>query len=95
MKKITLVALALIFLCASAAISIESASDSRGSALFKKHCSGCHRDAAKIKLNISIVKFMRDPIPPMPPFSIEKISDKDAQLIADFVKQQIYYAKNR
>jgi mono/diheme cytochrome c family protein len=94
MKKITLFMLALIFMCASVAVSVESSYESRGSVLFKKHCSGCHRDAAKIKLDVNIIEFLRDPIPPMPSFNNDKISDKDAQLIANFIKLQNYYAAN-
>jgi mono/diheme cytochrome c family protein len=95
MRKFTLIMLSLTLLCASAALSMESTNDSRGAVLYKKHCSGCHGDAAKIKLSVNIVKFMRDPVPPMPSFSVEKITENDAQLIADFVRQRTLYGQNK
>jgi mono/diheme cytochrome c family protein len=67
----------------------------RGPELFDKHCAGCHRDASKINLDEDIVDFIRFPNSPMPAFDASKISDKEARLIADYIKLQVYYASKR
>ena len=57
----------------------------QGEYLFKKHCSGCHRDPAKLKQVEHIASRMRNPPVSMPQFGKEKISDIDAGEIADYI----------
>ncbi len=94
MNKTAVFILTLIFLASSIALSAAPLSNkSRGAVLFAKHCTACHPDAARIKPNVNIVKFMRDPVPPMPSFRSDKISDEDAQSIAAFINVRMYCAR--
>jgi mono/diheme cytochrome c family protein len=54
-------------------------------ALFKKHCSACHPNAAKIPRDTNIMKILRDPPPFMPRFDKEKLSDSDARKIEHYI----------
>jgi mono/diheme cytochrome c family protein len=56
-------------------------------ALYNKHCQGCHHDASKLRTDADIVESMRDPLPAMPRFDRDKINDRDALAIADFIRQ--------
>jgi mono/diheme cytochrome c family protein len=57
----------------------------QGEYLFKKHCSGCHRDPARLKQVEDIASQMRNPPVSMPQFGKDKISDIDAGEIADYI----------
>ncbi len=58
----------------------------QGEYLFKKHCSSCHRDPARLKHVKDIIAFgMRNPPAPMPQFGKDKISDIEAGEIADYI----------
>jgi mono/diheme cytochrome c family protein len=65
-----------------------AADSPNGSALFKLHCSMCHPNAAVMRDSL-IVEIMRNPKKDMPKFDKNKISDKDAAAIADYIKLQI------
>ncbi len=94
MKYTAVFVLALLFLLASLILTAYSSEEkSRGAELFSKHCSACHPDAAKMKSDINIVAFMRAPVPPMPAFKVEKISDEDAQFIAAYIRLRIYSSR--
>jgi len=86
MKKIGFFMMPLFFLYTAVALPVESSRESNGAALFNKHCSGCHRDASKLKKDVNLVESMRNPMPPMPIFDRDKINDLDAQAIADFIR---------
>jgi hypothetical protein len=86
MKKITFFALPFFFLYTAVALPVESSRESNGAALFNKHCSGCHHNARKIKADVNILEFMRNPVAFMPRFDRDKINDRDAQAIVDFIR---------
>ncbi len=94
MKKTGFFILTFIFVCASIAVSEPSLSPrASGSELFNKHCAACHPNAALIKPEADIVAIMRNPVPPMPTFKSDKVSDDDAQSIAAFIRVRIYCAR--
>ena len=66
---------------------------SNGVALFRKHCSLCHPCAAKMT-GEHIVILMRYPPPGMPTFNNDKLSNKDATAIADYIRFQIATKSN-
>ena len=59
-----------------------------GEELFNRHCIMCHRQGSKIE-NIrepaDITKVMRNPKGSMPAFDEEKITDQEADEIAEFI----------
>lgn len=59
-----------------------------GAELFKEHCIRCHPIAAMMT-DSRIVDTMRNPKRDMPKFDKDKISDKEANAIADYIKFQI------
>ena len=61
---------------------------SNGTAMYKKHCSVCHPSAARMS-GARIVEIMRYPPPAMPTFDNDKISDRDADAIANYIRLQI------
>jgi mono/diheme cytochrome c family protein len=61
---------------------------SNGAAMYKKHCSACHPNAAKMS-GVRIVEIMRYPPPAMPTFDNDKISDRDADVISHYIRLQI------
>jgi mono/diheme cytochrome c family protein len=63
-------------------------SGGNGDVLFKKHCSACHRDAAKLKSTKNLVGKMRNPSAMMPKFDKDKISDREAEEIAGYIHQK-------
>lgn len=91
MKKIIL----LLFLAAFIVIALNPAASSAGVAicgpsgeiLFKRHCSACHHDAAKLKTVKNITDIIRNPPDVMPAFEKNKISDLGVQEIADYIYQ--------
>lgn len=58
-----------------------------GELLYMKHCSGCHHDAAKLRSAKKIAETIRNPPAVMPKFDKDKISDRGAQEIADYIYQ--------
>ncbi len=58
-----------------------------GAELYKKHCSACHPDATRLS-DSHIVEIMRNPPSPMPTFDKDKVSDRDADAIADYIRVQ-------
>jgi mono/diheme cytochrome c family protein len=60
----------------------------QGELLFKKHCSACHHDSIKLKQVKDVIQRMRTPLASMPSFEKNKISDRDAQEIADYIYQE-------
>jgi mono/diheme cytochrome c family protein len=58
-----------------------------GEILFKRHCSACHRDAAKLKAVKNITDIIRNPPDVMPGFDKNKISDLGVKEIADYIYQ--------
>ncbi len=56
-----------------------------GAELYKKHCSACHPDATRLS-DSRIVETMRNPPSPMPIFDKDKVSDRDAEAIADYIR---------
>ncbi len=93
MEKFFAFILSLTVLGFSTVPAAPVSSKSRGAELFERHCTACHPDAARIKADANIVAFMREPVPPMPAFRSEKISEADAQAIAAFIKVRIYCAR--
>jgi hypothetical protein len=91
-KKSILLILLSIFVWVPVSFSVELTKESRASLLFNKYCSACHPKASRIKLGMNIAQLIRKPIASMPAFNDQKISDTDAQLIADHVKLQIDYS---
>ena len=87
MKKITLLLLILaaFFAFISHNTVGAAATQDAGEALFKKHCSACHPKASKLKSVTGMVNKMRNPPPYMPSFDEYKISDNEAQKIADYI----------
>jgi mono/diheme cytochrome c family protein len=61
---------------------------SNGAALHKKHCSACHPSAARMS-GARIVETMRNPPPAMPAFDNGKISDRDADALANYIQLEI------
>ena len=59
----------------------------RGEVLYKRHCSACHRDAAKLKSLKNIIEIIRNPPDVMPGFDKDKISDRGVKEIADYIYQ--------
>lgn len=59
----------------------------RGEILYKRYCSACHRDAAKLKTVKNMVEIIRDPPAVMPKFDKDKISDRGVKEIADYIYQ--------
>ncbi len=57
----------------------------QGEVLYKRHCSACHRDAAKLNAVKNIVEIIRYPPAVMPNFGKDKISDRGAEEIADYI----------
>lgn len=57
----------------------------QGEYLFKKHCSGCHRNPDRLQRVEDITSRMRNPVASMPQFGKDKISDFDAGEIADYI----------
>ncbi len=57
----------------------------QGEFLFKKHCAGCHRDVTKLRRVKDIPHKLRNPSGAMPTFDKNKISDRDAEEIADYI----------
>lgn len=78
-------------MCTAVVFSAEAPRESIGAALYKKSCSGCHPDAGKLKSENNIIELMRHPPAAMPAFGQDKISDQNAQSIAEYIKLQIYY----
>jgi cytochrome c553 len=58
-----------------------------GAELYKKHCSTCHPNATRMP-NKRIVETMRNPRSIMPTFDQDKVSDRDADAIADYIRSQ-------
>lgn len=58
-----------------------------GEVLYMKHCSSCHHDAAKLKSVKNIAAIIRDPPAVMPKFDKDKLSDRGAKEIADYIYQ--------
>lgn len=56
-----------------------------GEALFKAKCAACHPKAEKITGKRSIIRIMRNPPPYMPVFDDERIPEKDAREIEDYI----------
>jgi mono/diheme cytochrome c family protein len=70
-----------------AAISGVSADTSSGAALFQKYCAGCHRTPSAVPRSEGIEEIMRKPTSPvMPAFSVDRLSDDEAKIIADYIK---------
>ena len=65
-------------------VCIGSSQDD-GAKLYKKHCISCHPDDHKLRSSRDIIFLMRNPPVVMPVFGVEKLSDYDAQAIADFI----------
>ncbi len=88
MKKIielVLLSLIIFFVSFSSSIISVAICGTRGEYLYQKHCSGCHRDAAKLKRVKDITSSMRNPPAAMPQFGIDKVSDIDAEEIANYI----------
>jgi mono/diheme cytochrome c family protein len=82
-----LLALVAVVSGAGSVIAGVSICGPQGEALYKKHCSACHRDAVMLKRVANIVDIMRKPPSVMPNFDKDKISDRDAAEIADYIHQ--------
>jgi mono/diheme cytochrome c family protein len=82
---------ALLFLVVSTAASPAGAGVAicgpRGELLYKRHCSACHRDAAKLKAVKNIGEIIRDPPAVMPGFGKDKLSDRGVEEIANYIYQ--------
>ncbi len=63
----------------------EAICSPQGEYLYKKHCSGCHRDPAKLKRVENIASSMRNPPASMPQFGADRVSDIDAEAIANYI----------
>ncbi len=89
MKKImVLVLLSLLIFFVSfkpASFGDLAISSPQGEYLYKKHCSGCHREPTRLKRVANLTYSMRNPPAAMPQFDKNKISDIDAQAIADYI----------
>jgi len=57
-----------------------------GEVLYKRHCSACHHDPAQLKSQ-NVKETMRNPPDVMPHFDKDKISDRGAGEIADYIRQ--------
>lgn len=78
------VLIVLVFSGVAAGVAL---SQNDGDALYRKHCILCHPDAAKLRSSKDIISLMRNPpIPEMPAFGEEKLSDGNAKAIADFIR---------
>ncbi len=88
-KKIVSLALpaVLLFFALNIAASPSGVSicGPQGEVLFKRHCSACHRDIAKLKAVKNIPGVLRNPPAVMPKFDKDKISDRAAEEIADYI----------
>ena len=91
MKKIVLLflfALALTtLLWKTTFAAVPPPAEPSGELLYKKHCSGCHHDGAKLKRVKDIVYTMRNPPAVMPKFDGEKVPDRSAEEIARYIHE--------
>lgn len=71
--------------CLLAAVVSYAGEQISGEALFKEKCSSCHPNATRISRNKNILKTIRNPPPYMPVFDEDRIPDKDAKKIAEYV----------
>jgi mono/diheme cytochrome c family protein len=84
-SPVLLAALILFVLNTAASPAGVSICGPRGEVLYKRHCSACHLDAAKLKAVKNIVEIIRYPPAVMPDFDKDKISDRGVQEIADYI----------
>jgi mono/diheme cytochrome c family protein len=90
-KTVILFVLLFALVWSSIAAALDPNQETRGSHLYQKHCSGCHKDAARLKPGVKVFEYTRHPYASMPAFPPERISDEDLRLLAEYVKLQIYY----
>jgi hypothetical protein len=86
MKSILMLATIIFFSFSVEAMADWEAKNIDAAALFNKHCSACHHEAGKMRADANIVENMRNPLPAMPRFDRDKINDRDALAIADFIR---------
>lgn len=56
-----------------------------GATLYQKHCSACHPDGSKLKLDEPLVESLRQPFPGMPLFGKDRLSDSEVDAIASYL----------
>lgn len=81
----TALTLAVLHSCGAVALC-NAAEQPDGAALYQKHCASCHPDGSKLKLEIPLLKSIRTPPPGMPSSGQEKLSDRDVQAIAQYLR---------
>jgi hypothetical protein len=78
-----ILAACLLFLAAS---PCGAASQREGAALYRKHCSVCHREASKLARSGDLVESLRNPPVGMPAYSEDKLSDADVHALREYIR---------
>lgn len=77
----------MMLICISFVVAIPPCSGEQksGEDLFNRNCSTCHPKLNIFTGNRDVVRIMRNPPQYMPRFDTERISDKDAKMIEDYI----------
>lgn len=84
-KKLLMAVIGIVLIACAFRFAAAGETAPDGAALYRLRCSACHPDASQLKSTKDIIYAMRNPPPPMPAFSEDKVSKNDAQAIAGFI----------
>jgi hypothetical protein len=65
--------------------------DADATSLYKKHCSACHPNAARLRSAKNIMRSMTHAPRGMPVFDEDRISKKDAEKLVDYIRYDERY----
>lgn len=80
--------LIVVVFCVAFNTTAEFANNVDAPALYKKHCSACHPDAARLRSHKNIMILINNPPPGMPKFNEDRISENDMNAIVDYIRRE-------